>query len=221
VVATRVAESEFAQKTALGRSLNIYSYPFVEVDIYAANSRGLPEVYNQSIEQAKDDPAILVFAHDDIHLSEFFWPDRMLAGLEMFGLCGIAGNKRRLPKQPSWIMTELNGAWDQPEHLTGVIGHGPGFPPNIINFYGAPFQEVKLLDGVLLMAHSDTLHAKGLRFDQRFDFHLYDMDFCRSAEQLGVTMGTIALSLVHDSGGDFFSESWRNNFNKYLQKWGE
>jgi GT2 family glycosyltransferase len=221
VVATRVSKELFATHTALGKSLFIYRYPFVEVDLYDTNSRGLPEIYNESIERAKDDPVILIFAHDDIYLTDFFWPDRILNGLSLFEICGLAGNKRRLPGQPAWAFVNDKGKWDQSENLTGVVGGGLGFPSVNISYFGPPFQEAKLLDGVLLAVRSEMLHAKGLRFDPRFNFHLYDNDFCRSAEQLGIKMGTIDLSLVHQSSGAYFTESWYKNFDKYLEKWGE
>jgi len=89
-----------------------------------------------------------------------------------------------------------------------------------LSIFGPPFQQVKLLDGLLLAAFSDTLIQKSLRFDERFDFHFYDLDFCRQAEQLGVTMGTIPLSLIHESGGNFDSHSWRMAYKEYIKKWG-
>jgi hypothetical protein len=82
-----------------------------------------------------------------------------------------------------------------------------------------PFQEVKLLDGLLLAAYSETLIKNNIRFDEQFDFHFYDLDFCRQAEMNGVTMGTIPLSLVHESGGNFGTDSWKQGYQKYLQKW--
>ena len=57
--------------------------------------------------------------------------------------------------------------------------------------------------------------------DEQFEFHFYDMDFCRQAEVKGVTMGTIPLSLMHESGGNFSSEAWKQGYQKYIQKWKE
>ena len=49
----------------------------------------------------------------------------------------------------------------------------------------------------------------------------YDMDFCRQAEAVGLSMGTMALSVVHESGGDFKSERWQEAYTRYLAKWKE
>ena len=77
------------------------------------------------------------------------------------------------------------------------------------------------MDGLLLAASSETLIKNKLRFDEQFEFHFYDMDFCRQAEVKGVTMGTIPLSLMHESGGNFSSEAWKQGYQKYIQKWKE
>ncbi len=60
----------------------------MELDLYAENKEGLPEVYNRSIEKAENNPAILVFTHDDIYLSDFYWADRLLNGLKHFEIVG-------------------------------------------------------------------------------------------------------------------------------------
>jgi GT2 family glycosyltransferase len=71
-----------------------------------------------------------------------------------------------------------------------------------------------------MAAHSDTLLSRGLWFDERFDFHFYDLDFCREAERLGVRVGTWPLPVIHESGGGFGSPSWRRACEVYFDKWG-
>lgn len=193
----------------------------MEVNLYPENSRGLPEVYNSAIEKFKNESSLLIFAHDDIFILDFHWMQSILNGLSHFGMIGVAGNKRRVPYQPSWAFINKDFEWDAAENLSGVVGHGSGFPPDSLNFFGPPFQEVKMLDGVILAAFSDTLVKNHLRFDEKFKFHFYDMDFCRQAEVRGISMGTIPLSLIHESGGNFGSEGWSRSYQNYLQKWGE
>ncbi len=60
---------------------------------------GLPELYNRALRDAVDDPAIMIFVHDDAHLCDFFWPNHILAGLSSFDILGVAGNRRRVPSQ--------------------------------------------------------------------------------------------------------------------------
>lgn len=222
VVATRENQADFLAHTATGRSLMVYRcFPFVEIDLTSENGDGLPLVYNRAIERAASDPALLVFVHDDVHLCDFFWIERLFGALQNFDLVGVAGNRRRLPRQPGWAFVDAALTWDDAANLSGIVGHGKGFPPDEVTAFGPAGQSVKLLDGVLLAAHSATLQASGLRFDERFDFHFYDLDLCREAESRGLRLGTCALSLVHESGGGFGTPAWAEGYRKYLEKWGE
>lgn len=221
VCATRASQEEFFQKTALGRSLAVYRYPFVELRLFAGNSQGLPTVYNQAIAESAANPAVMIFVHDDVHICDFFWADRVLEGLRAFELLGLAGNRRRLPRQPAWAFVDDKFTWDAREQLSGVVGHGHAFPPANLSIFGPTGQPVKLLDGLMLWCHSRTLHEKSLRFDESFKFHFYDMDFCRQAEVAGLRMGTWPLSVIHESGGNFNSPSWREGYQHYLAKWGD
>jgi GT2 family glycosyltransferase len=64
----------------------------------------------------------------------------------------------------------------------------------------------EILDDVLLAIRKSVLMEHDLRFDMRFDFHFYDLDFCREARESGLTLGTWPIAITHQSGGAFF---WR------------
>ena len=226
VCATRAPQDQFFKKCPLGRSLPFYRmFPprrRVELRLFKENAEGLPSVYNTAIEEAKDDPAILVFCHDDVYLSDYYWAERLLDGLRLFDIVGLAGNRRRARGQASWMY--LNGEFtrDGDENLSGVIGHGEGFPNLIeLSVYGPPGQQVALLDGVLLAVRSEVLIENRLRFDTRFTFDFYDMDFCRQAELRGLRMGTWPISIVHGSAGNLGGEAWRAAYRQYLVKYDE
>lgn len=220
VTATRLTRERFLSESLLGRSLRaLRAVERFEVTLHAENRTGLPVLYNRAIAQAADQPALLVFVHDDVMFCDFHWALRLREGLERFDVIGLAGNRRRLPGQPAWAFVDERLTWDDRAQLSGVVGHGSVFPPPNVSVFGSPGVEVRLLDGLLLAAHSATLLAHGLRFDERFDFHFYDMDFCRSAEQCGVRMGTWPLAVVHGSGGNFRSPGWKAGLERYRAKW--
>jgi GT2 family glycosyltransferase len=221
VTATRESMENFRTRTATGQSLSFCPPDSAtEARIYPNNQRGLASIYNEEIENAKDDPAILVFIHDDVWLLDHFWPERVRSALDHFDVVGLVGSKRRLPNQPSWFFHDTSFTVDR-THLSGVIAEGKSLPQDNVSYFGPSGVEVMLLDGVMLWADSEDLHETGLRFDEQFRFHHYDMDFCRSAEKMGLRMGTWPLSVMHQSGGSFNSPSWRLSYEKYLLKWGE
>jgi GT2 family glycosyltransferase len=219
VVATREPTERFLTHTATGRSLALYRVPASDILLAADNREGLATVYNAAIEAAKADPAILVFLHDDVHLLDFHWAQRIREALDVFQIIGLAGNTNRSPRQASWVHLNDSFAWDKREHLSGIVGLGTAFPPRNVSNFGPTGRRVRLLDGLLLAAHSKTLNDHQLRFDEQFSFHFYDMDFCRQAEVLGLTMGTFAMSVVHESGGNFKSDAWSDAYRRYIAKW--
>lgn len=226
VCASRLSNQEFFSQAPLGRSLPIYrSFPkdqSIELRLFPSNSQGLSSVYNTAIEEARSDPAILVFIHDDVYLSDYHWAAHLRAALKSFDLVGLAGNRRRVPRQASWMFLDDQFTCDNHDNFSGVLGHGEPFP-NLrqLSVYGEPGHEVKILDGVLMAARSELLIERDLRFDPRFEFHFYDLDFCRQAELRGIRMGTWAISVVHASAGRLGTENWRATYREYLAKYEE
>lgn len=222
VCATRFSQEDFFKKAALGRSFLLYKavIPALEIYVFPDNTKGLPVIYNEAIEHAAHNPAILVFVHDDVHLNDFYWCNHLRSALLSFDIVGTVGNKRRSPKQASWFFLNDSFLRDDVQYLSGIVGHGKGFPMKNISVYGEPGQECKLLDGLLLAVNSQTLIDHQLRFDPQFEFHFYDMDFCRQAELKGLKMGTCHVSVIHESEGDF-NETWKKTYQQYLAKYQE
>jgi GT2 family glycosyltransferase len=220
VSATRKSLKDFLETSALGRSLQQYQgLPDWNLCLFPENSRPLPAVYNEAIALAVNDPALLVFLHDDVYLTDYFWCERIVEGLNAFDVIGLAGNRRRLPRQPSWNCIDENFTWDSQSNLSGAIGHGSRFPC-AVNFFGPSGQKCKLLDGVLLAANSVSLIDNDVKFDERFAFDFYDLDFCRQAEMRGLTLGTWPISIIHESAGKI-SEEWRSGYQTYVDKYGD
>ncbi|WP_321787588.1 tetratricopeptide repeat protein [Paraburkholderia sp. J94] len=219
VCGTRCSGQQFADKTALGRSLKLYEHKAnIQLQLFDNNAHGLSSIYNAAIDAAKKSPAILVFVHDDVWLTDVFWDERIRESLGHFDVVGLAGNVRRVPRQPAWCFTP-DMRPEERKFLSGTVAHGKGFPgENVLNF-GPSGLECKLLDGLLMIADSDTLVNSKLRFDEQFKFHFYDMDFCRQAELKGLRMGTWPLSVVHESKGGCDSADWRQSYDLYLRKY--
>lgn len=189
----------------------------LRVGLFESNRRGLPEVYNQFISEAWREEE-LVFLHDDLWLDDLFFSDRMRAALRVYDVVGLAGNTRLLPGMPAWHAKNLEMEWDL-EHLSGVVCHGPQ-PFGNPTVFGPTPAPAELLDGVLLAARAGTLLDAGVRFDQRFDFHFYDLDFSRQARAAKLKVGTWPIAVTHCSTGAFGSDAWKRGRELYREKWG-
>ena len=219
VSATRCSEAGFWADSALGQSLRRLNFDGrLRPRVSFENRRGLSEVYNSAL-MAPDANDMLVFVHDDVWLEDLFLADRVAQGLRAYDVIGLAGNRRQSDQHVSWSYIGTDLVWDDLAHLSGIIAHGPQ-PFGPVNCFGAVPADCELLGGVLLAVNRRTLLARAVAFDPQFDFHFYDVDFCRTARRQGLRLGTWPISVTHQSGGAFGSAEWTARHERYVRKWG-
>lgn len=224
---SRMTRADFVEKSLLGRSLR--SVPrerlpriALLVDNVAPNPvTGLAKAYNDFLRKAGDDD-FLIFVHDDVFVHDWFLLQRLQQAFEHFDVVGVAGNAKPDLSQPSWALKfnpDLTPAgWQDLSKLSGAVGHGdPAAPP--VSLYGESAVACGLLDGLFLAVNVKRLRIAKVAFDERFLFHCYDLDFCRTACSAGLRVGTWPIALTHQSVGNFASAAWKQEASVYLQKW--
>ncbi len=219
VSASRMSEADFWSQSALGLSLQRLARQGenIQVDIAFENQNGLPVVYNAALARA-DAGDILAFVHDDVWIDDYQFSALVHAGLQQFDVVGVLGNQRLLPRQPAWCFTDLRFTSDEPRYFSGQISHGTNPFGRLLDFGQVP-TACALLDGVFLAVRKKTLLACGVQFDPQFDFQFHDLDFCRSAGQAGLSLGTLPLRLTHQNEGVMGANSWDAKVSDYLNKW--
>lgn len=222
ISATRLNEVEFWERSALGQSLLAWrNHSDVLFHISYENRASLSSVYNPHI-HVRNRQDVLLFVHDDVWLETDDWIARIRKGLGRFDVIGVAGNRRLSPQQPAWAYHSMDSQgfrWDT-AFLSGQVAHGKnrGSP---VTQYGVCPVECQALDGVLLAARCNQLLRAKVRFDERFKFHFYDLDFCRLASQAKLVLGTWDIPITHQSGGAFGSTDWHMGYRTYLNKWAD
>jgi tetratricopeptide (TPR) repeat protein len=218
ISATRMSENEFWNDSALGISLrSLKQDKRLKAKISFENKRGLPDVFNGLI-LAPGDDGILVFVHDDVWVDDFFFADHVIDGLEKYDVIGVAGNRRRIVNQAGWgYLDEALTPADKGD-LSGSIAHGDQ-PFGVVSSFGPMPGQCELLDGVIIAAKKSSLISARVRFDSCFDFHFYDIDFCRTARKNGLRIGTWPIYLTHQSEGAFGSPGWHKMYKRYIEKW--
>jgi hypothetical protein len=230
VCASRATRAEFQQHALLAASLaRLGRKGRCRLRLHASNTAALAQAYNEAIAQADPDE-VLVFVHDDVHVDDWHATQRLEEALAHFDIVGVAGNTRRVPGQLAWYLQppypdEAGGwrhdRWDH-GHLSGAVAHGASPAAARVSWYGPAPQPVRLLDGLFLAARAGTLQRSGVRFDAALGFHFYDLDFCRSAEAAGLTLGTWPIALTHAStGASIRSAAWARSSALYRSKWAE
>lgn len=221
VSATRLAPNPFMETSPLGRSLRRISFDRrLEIRPAFNNREGLSSLYNRQISE-ENRHKLLLFVHDDVWLDDCFIYERVRDALGAFDVVGLAGNARLLPRQPGWLFeSEEKFAVDDRRHLSGAVAHGEQ-PWGRISAYGPAGKSCVALDGVFLAARCATLLDRKVRFDERFTFDFYDLDFCRTAHAAGLRLGTWPIAITHASDGKFGSPAWRASLEVYRDKWGD
>lgn len=236
VCATRRSEADFWRHTLLGRSLEAIPPPLrpelaIRFDNSGDRRLGLPVVYNRAIESCPTTRHIL-FVHDDVYIHDAFVGHRITEGLSGSDVIGLAGSRGSDPAQPAWGLefdADLNGVgWQQGPgiQLSGAVSHtsartAPHPPTVALGAYGPLSAACDLLDGLFIAARIDRLKARDVRFDERFDFHLYDIDFCRTARCAGLLLWTWPILVTHGSPGNFCTPEWKVGARRYIDKWAE
>ena len=228
VTATRLRQVDFLDQSLLGRSLSgVSQLTPLGLRGFFENARPLGDCYNEVIDQAGGDD-VLLFVHDDVYLNDWMLGWRVQEALLHFDVVGVVGNRRRQPGQETWYMQPsqmVNGVRTMTTfdsaYLSGAIAHGSPESWQLSN-YGPVPQPVQLIDGVFMAAKAGRLKETGVRFDPALGFHLYDLDFCRSALKAGLSIGTWPMAITHASiGGSVQSNAWAESAAKYLAKWGD
>lgn len=233
VTATRRDPYGFWTESLLGRSLTLVPEPLrPELVVAFENGAGLPQVYNRAIDATPGETPLL-FVHDDVFIHDVFFAARIDEALARWDVVGLAGSRASDLRQPSWSLafdaslTAVAEQWNLPNaqiELSGVVGHAlrpdtAAVPASRLSLYGPTPRACDLLDGLFLAARASRLRDHGVRFDTQFDFHLYDLDFCRAAARAGLTLGTWPIFVTHASGGRYASDGFRKNARAYLDKW--
>ena len=227
VSATRLAEKAFWETSQLGVSLRRAEFIMpMRHTIAFENHRGLAAVYNSTLDRLDNNEAV-VFVHDDVALYDFFLPHRVADGLAQFDLIGVAGSVNPLADHAGWAVRLPLGQSNPTDALpdgyvldvSGAVNHLSATHEFISRFGPAP-RRVALLDGLFLAARVSTLRRRKVRFDERFQFHFYDLDFCRTCVAHGLKIGTWPIALGHASRGGYTSPGWIAAVAEYRAKWG-
>ena len=226
VSATQVQKGLFWTATYLGRSLRRFPEQLrpplhVACGNTGPGARGLSEIFNQAID-ATDPGTDLVFVHDDVYLNDWFLTLHVAEALRHFDVVGLAGSQNPDLSQPSWGLqfdADLNPLGWQPElRRSGAVNHFDYTCPDVM-VYGPTPMPCVLLDGLFIAVRTSLIKERQIRFDERFRFHCYDIDFCRSAVQKQLRVGTWPIAVTHDSGGGFGSAAFKESARAYLDKW--
>lgn len=227
VVATQKSTSEYF-KTSSGKHLQKIidiSDGLVESEIVETNVVGLSTVYNRSLTQDNDNK-IVCFIHDDVELWDSNFYTKLVEGHKMAPILGVAGATRlKIPitmQEPTaWhLMGRVKDAYNKyTTHHSGAVYHRVPQGTFATSFGLVP-QNCQLIDGLLISVDVGKANENGLRFDEDFLFHHYDLSFCVQAKMRKMDIRTVDVAVLHNSIGDSLQTSeWKQSHELFVNKY--
>lgn len=213
VIAVVATQEEFQpDATIIGNTLaNVESLEYSLM--HTANKTGLSTLYNQYINKDYED-CYVVFVHDDVLIEDLYFVEKINEAHEQFDIVGVAGCKNPVIKHPPlWHLMCKPG-----EHR-GFCAHVFPDGKNTMAAFGPSKESVDFLDGVLLSINVKKVLEAGVRFDEDFDFHFYDLAFCKRAKDAGLSLGVWPIFIRHYGLGHTDS-SWESLAPKFIEKYG-
>ena len=183
-----------------------------ETQIVYKNSKGLCEVYNQFlIEKYRD--YIILFVHDDIIIQDINLKLKLNDAIAEYDIVGVAGTSEFGLASPVVWHNSPKNKW------SGAVGHPSGKNQLQVNYFGVWPKQCMVLDGVFMAINTEKILDSGVKFDEQFDFHFYDLSFCADAHLAGHILGTWDIPITHFSHGNYNTEPWRIGEKKFIQKY--
>lgn len=208
-------EGEFGGEKIIKVNLNSDT----DLVVFTENTEGLPKVYNQVLQKQpswiniKYD--VVVFVHDDVSVEHNKVFEVLKAGFGVGNtIIGLAGTSQATIKAPAlWHLMSKHEDW------SGAVAHPYSNGTGMTSFGPAP-RRCLLLDGLFLAVNTKTRPAD-LLFDEQFKFHHYDLDFCLTANKLGVKMSTAPIWVTHNSPGlsSLEDKTFLSSQELFLSKW--
>jgi len=204
------------EDTVLHRSLRKLGTD--RVQFFQDNRVGLATCYNGVLDERAGRDEIVVFVHDDVTIGDLFIQEKLNEavgplGFAIVGLAGTSSFNLMLDKQITM--------WLQPpqQALSGAVEHPAQGNSNFWSVYGPTPRRCVVLDGLFLAV--DLAKIGAVRFDEQFEFHFYDLDFCLTAHFAGLSLGTTNVYVNHQSGGSYNQPAFFASQEKFRAKWRE
>jgi GT2 family glycosyltransferase len=163
--------------------------------VFYENKKGLPSIYNTFITENNRYKKI-IYVHDDVLIEDLFLEEKLDLAFEKFDIVGLAGTKKCDMSKPSaWHLMS-----DRDQYV-GEVAHSKD-KMTWTTCFGPTNSRALLLDGLFLAVDVKMLLDNDVRFDERFDFHHYDISFCLRANEKKLKMGVAPIKVTHFGLGD-------------------
>lgn len=187
------------------------------------NTLTLTQFGNKAIEECKEDYDYLILMHSDVSLSLYNFVKHLVKTEGRYDIVGVAGTKKLLISYSP--LTWFTGSHNYPNDRYGRVTHNHN-GIMIESFFNkadptALDTEVVTIDGLLMCFNKKTMQNEKARFDERFAYDFYDLDFCLNVRiNTDLKIGVIIMPTVHNSlGRSILKEEYKIPDKMFHDKW--
>ena len=221
IVACSITRSSNSCQTKIFKNLekiNKNSKESVELNLQLNNtSMGLSEYYNNCIDKYAKDCEYLIFVHDDVEFINMDLAYQVREGMKEYDILGVAGCRNPQIKDVNlWHLMSTK------HELRGFAGHSCSETGNELHVtsFGPSPNRVAMIDGVFMAIDCEKILETNTRFDDKFRFHHYDLDFSISCNINKLKIGVYPILINHSSPGlREVTKEWEQSNNYFKEKW--
>jgi hypothetical protein len=220
VIATQAKSIQEFEKRPIFKSLqrhhdskDLFSAGKFDFVLVKDNKEGLPKVYNKFLQDSKYQKDILLFVHDDVELEDLFLIEKLQNS--PYEVTGLAGTKKaNLNKPPGWHLMSTKEDW------VGEVAHADSSGV-WTTVFGPTNSRALLIDGLFIAVDVKAINEKNVSFNEKFEFHHYDLSFCLDCNKAKVKIGVLPIRVIHHGLGDsMLSEEWKVSAEIFKQTYG-
>lgn len=194
-------------KYTIEKSYGIGTANKANIIVKYSNTEKLCHVYNHWITKFDKD-TILVYAHDDVCITDEHWVEKLEQGLKQYDVVGLAGGLNAKITAPClWHVMCSQDDWRG--KVTHVVEGSYGSQTYVSDF--GRQGRVLLLDGLFIAFKAETLLNAEVWFNETNPCiaHFYDMDFSLTCNKKQLKLGTVPINAVHNSPGlKKYTDDW-------------
>lgn len=187
------------------------------VNVIPENRKGFCALYNEYMhnDPVENGESFTVFIHDDIEIHDQFFIEKLRKAHEKYDIVGLAGASSQdytTPKTFAWHL-----CLDKREDGRGFLSHaipkdigGYGFPFINASYFGPTPADAVFVDGVFISFNTKKVADSGVKFNEKYTFHHYDMSACAEAKKVGLSIGVYPIFGIHHGLGEFHNDKLWN-----------
>ena len=189
----------------------------ITVHICRNNKEGLSKRYNEFL-YSDHSYDYIAFCHDDVYFDDALLEAKLEKYHKDYDIIGVAGGNNCKIQAPALWHLMCGGFTGG--NLHGAVAHLHDGRSMTTPFGPVPVRTA-IVDGVFMSVNVKKVKEAKWKFNENYDFHLYDISSCLDANKKKLKVGVAPIHLIHASPGlrNFNDITFQKNQTQFLKEY--